>query len=280
MMTSTWHSMHASEFIKLHRLKDASRMAHARRCWLHSMGWCLEAQLRLHAQLCQRQLPQALLSLRHHRRADSQLIGAFRSHPGPIGQLRSGTPCLYYSPPPQQPWLPAPDAAYETVTPAALERQRVAIWTLTASASLPASLLAELDGLVLAGSGSGRCGCCKRMPGMVPAGPPSLELCRGCVLCRGSSTCVHSPQTRPISFITCSVPQALIDQLSLAWTARLPIIVCSRCGVGANCDDWLYRGSRAKYASRGFVLDKGYEHLNPLQARSLLVLRLAAFGHA
>lgn len=90
-------------------------------------------------------------------RADSQLIGAFQSHPGPIGQLRSGEPCFYYTPPPAQPWLPAPEAAYETVPAAALERQRVTIWTLTASASLvPDSLLAELDGLVLAGSGSGR----------------------------------------------------------------------------------------------------------------------------
>ncbi len=90
------------------------------------------------------------------RRADSQLIGAFQSHPGPIGQLRSGEPCFYYSPPPPQPWLPASDAAFAAVPAAALERQRVAIWTLTASASIPDSLLSELDGLVLAGSGSGR----------------------------------------------------------------------------------------------------------------------------
>ncbi len=88
------------------------------------------------------------------------------------------------------------------------------------------------------------------------------------------SCCLPSP------FSCRSVPQAIIDQLSPAWTARLPIVICSRCGVGRNCDDWLYRGSWRKYESRGFVLGGGYEQLSPLQARSLLVLRLAAFGHA
>lgn len=87
------------------------------------------------------------------------------------------------------------------------------------------------------------------------------------------SCCLPSP------FSCRSVPQAIIDQLSPAWTARLPIVICSRCGVGRNCDDWLYRGSWRKYESRGFVLGGGYEQLSPLQARSLLVLRLAAFGH-
>lgn len=77
-----------------------------------------------------------------------------------------------------------------------------------------------------------------------------------------------------------SVPQAVIDQLSPAWTARLPIVICSRCGVGRSCDDFLYRGSRQKYESRGFVLGGAYEHAGPLQARSLLVLRLAAFVRA
>jgi hypothetical protein len=34
------------------------------------------------------------------RKSDSQLIGSFRSHPGPIGQVRSGGPVFYYGPPP------------------------------------------------------------------------------------------------------------------------------------------------------------------------------------
>ena len=168
-------------------------------------------------------------------KADSQLAGAFRSHPGPLGQLRSGAPHFYYAPPPLAgpsgpAWLP--HAAFEGLQPAAL-RQRVAIWPLTVSGFLPAGLLesGELDGLILAGSGSG------------------------------------------------SLPQGVIDQLSPAWTSRLPIVISSRCGAGANHDDFYYRGSRHKYESRGFVLGGGYEHLNPLQARSLLILRLSAFGH-
>jgi L-asparaginase len=108
----------------------------------------------------------------------------------------------------------------------------VAIWPLTVSGFLPDALLesGELDGLILAGSGSG------------------------------------------------SLPQAVIDQLSPTWTSRLPIIISSRCGTGANHDDFYYPGSRHKYESRGFILGGGYEHLNPLQARSLLILRLSAFG--
>jgi L-asparaginase len=46
---------------------------------------------------------------------------------------------------------------------------------------------------------------------------------------------------------------------------------------GNNHDDHHYRGSRAKYESRGFLLG-GYQHLAPLQARLLLALRLSAGG--
>lgn len=56
--------------------------------------------------------------------------------------------------------------------------------------------------------------------------------------------------------------------------------IASRCGTGANSDDFYYRSSRHKYESRGFVLGRGYEHLNAVQARTLLCMRLAAFGHA
>ena len=165
----------------------------------------------------------------------------------------------------------------------------MAIWTLTASGFLPTTLLAELDGLVLAGSGSGRCGGCGLLPGLVSVGPPLLRRLLGlCAVpgrrqkrfpCRACPA-QAGPTAPRSSCLACSVPQAVVDQLSPAWTARLPIVICSRCGVGANCDDWLYRGSLEKYASRGFVLDRGYQHLNPLQARSLLLLRLAAFGQA
>lgn len=84
------------------------------------------------------------------RKADSQLTGAFASHPGPLGQLRGGRPIWYFSPPPAgrgPAWLP--DAAFARVGAEALERQRVAIWTCTVSALLPPpALLSELDGLV------------------------------------------------------------------------------------------------------------------------------------
>lgn len=50
--------------------------------------------------------------------------------------------------------------------------------------------------------------------------------------------------------------------------------------MGQNHDDCHYRGSRHKYEGRGFILDRGYTNLNPLQARTLLVLRLSAFGTA
>jgi L-asparaginase len=67
--------------------------------------------------------------------------------------------------------------------------------------------------------------------------------------------------------------------LGRRWTGRLPIVICSRCVTGNNYDDFHYRGSRAKYEGRGFLL-AGYEHLTPLQARLLLVLRLSAAGAA
>ncbi|PSC76983.1 L-asparaginase [Micractinium conductrix] len=201
------------------------------------------------------------------RKADSSLTGAFHSHPGPIGEVRGGRPLLYYAPVPppqllapapvqqqqqqqqgepsaaqdqqqqQQPsagaapsWLP--HAAFQRVRGGALAGQRVAIWTLTAGAlSPPEALLQQLDGLVLAGSGTG------------------------------------------------SLSAATLGALA-PWTAHLPCVVASRCGCGANHDDFCYRGSLEKYENRGFILRGGYEELNPLQARALLVMRLAALGRA
>lgn len=70
-----------------------------------------------------------------------------------------------------------------------------------------------------------------------------------------------------------------MDQLSPKWTKRLPIVIVSRCPTGANVDNFLYRGSRDKYAARGFLVGGEYEHLNPVQARTLLIFRLSALGH-
>lgn len=74
---------------------------------------------------------------------------------------------------------------------------------------------------------------------------------------------------------TGSLPVALIEQLSPDWTSQMPIVIVSRCGSGNNYDDYQYAGSREKYESRGFRLS-GYEQMTPLQARLLLVCRLAA----
>jgi L-asparaginase len=168
---------------------------------------------------------------RYVTKADSQLLGAFRSHPGPIGQLRGGVPVWSYAPPRNATALCLPTDTIDTLHLGKL-KTHVAIWPLAVSAFLPEALLQELDGLVLAASGTG------------------------------------------------SVPASLVNQLSPAWTSRLPVVIVSRCGVGANHDCFLYRGSRDKYESRGFILGDGYEHLNPLQARTLMVLRLSTLGTA
>lgn len=217
-------------------------------------------------------------------KADSQLPGAFRSHPGPLGQLRGGAALLYYAPPPppaplapgkeaaqarqhrptaHPAWLPHPQ--YGHLPPAALAR-RVAIWPLTMDGQAPPeALLSQLDGLVLAGSGTGS------LPASVVealAGPASDggSAVDGCTSSRGGR----------------QVEQAGSGGSGhrSPWTARLPIVISSRCTWGSNHDDFCYKGSRAKYEGRGFVLGGGYEQLNPLQARVLLALRLAAFGHA
>jgi hypothetical protein len=44
--------------------------------------------------------------------------------------------------------------------------------------------------------------------------------------------------------------------------------------VGMNFDDHLYKGSVAKYEALGFILQEGFGHLNPFQARTLLLFRL------
>ncbi|GLC65670.1 hypothetical protein PLESTF_000327300 [Pleodorina starrii] len=164
---------------------------------------------------------------RYVRKADSQLMGAFQSHPGPVGQVREGRVRFYYGPPPdaaawRDPRLAALDAA--AVRPYG---SRVGIWlTGVSSGPLPEPLLTQLAGLVLAAPGTG------------------------------------------------SLSASLTDQLA-AWTARLPIVIATRCGVGCNFDDHYYRGSRTKYESRGFLLAE-FSHLDAVQARNLLVLRLAA----
>ncbi|PNH04850.1 putative L-asparaginase, partial [Tetrabaena socialis] len=164
---------------------------------------------------------------RYVAKADSQLMGAFRSHPGPV---REGRVRFYYAAPPA-----ADDAAHSPLADAriaALDAARVApwsrvgVWTTGVDGFVPEGLLREVRGLVLAAPGTG------------------------------------------------SLPSALLEQLA-PWAARMPLVLVSRCQQGNNYDDNYYRGSREKYERRGFLLS-GFEHLNAVQARSLLVFRLAA----
>lgn len=80
---------------------------------------------------------------------------------------------------------------------------------------------------------------------------------------------------------TGSLPAALVDLLTdtsggrVAWTACLACIITSRCAAGDGVDDFSYKGSRAKYEQKGFMLGD-YAPLTPLQARALLILRLAS----
>jgi L-asparaginase len=73
---------------------------------------------------------------------------------------------------------------------------------------------------------------------------------------------------------TGTLPDSYIEHLSPRWTTRIPIVIVSRCTVGCGYDDFYYRGSKDKYVRRGFVLDDGFEELNPVQARAKLILEL------
>ncbi|ORX97887.1 Asparaginase/glutaminase [Basidiobolus meristosporus CBS 931.73] len=160
-------------------------------------------------------------------KGDSQLIGSFRSVPtGPIGQIRRGIPQFYYSPAASPPPIYCPSFLH--LDQESVAKVRVAIWIITVSSFIPEQLLENLDGLVLAGPGTG------------------------------------------------SIPNAFVEQLSPKWTKRIPIVVVTRCFSGNNFDDHYYRGSKAKFTSKGFILEDGFEDLNAIQARNLLTFKLAA----
>jgi L-asparaginase len=84
---------------------------------------------------------------RYVRKQDSALMGTFQSHPGPIAQIRRGKPLFYYS------GLPP----IQRLTSARREKasNRVMIWTMAVDPILPEDMLKNLDGLVLAGMGTG-----------------------------------------------------------------------------------------------------------------------------
>lgn len=84
---------------------------------------------------------------RYLRKQDSTLMGTFKSHPGPIGQIRRGEAVFYYtSVPPYQHTL-NPDRN--------LVNNRVSIWTMVLDPYLDEATLEHLDGLIIAGMGTG-----------------------------------------------------------------------------------------------------------------------------
>jgi L-asparaginase len=85
---------------------------------------------------------------RYLRKHDSAMMGAlFQSHPGPIAQIRSGKPLFYYC------GLPLMQRFVKARREDA--SNRVMLWTMTVDPILPEALLEGLDGLVLAGMGTG-----------------------------------------------------------------------------------------------------------------------------
>jgi L-asparaginase len=85
---------------------------------------------------------------RYVRKTDSALMGSFKSHPGPIGEVRCDKVIFYY------------DVSCKTETYADLDLEKlyslnVPIWTMTTSPYFPSEMLPNIDGLVIAGMGTG-----------------------------------------------------------------------------------------------------------------------------
>lgn len=74
---------------------------------------------------------------------------------------------------------------------------------------------------------------------------------------------------------TGSIPKTVIEDLSPEWTARIPIVLVSRCETGLAYDDELYAGSKSQRESEGFILS-GFEGLTGPQARLKLALMIAS----
>jgi L-asparaginase len=219
----------------------------------------------------------------HVSKRDSQLMGAFGSHPGPLGHMRGGVPVLSYAPLPLPDTLSGESLGSPGMHLRAFEQHaRVCIWTVSVGAvAPPTELLQKLDGLVLAGVAAGG-----PQGGQRHHGPGGGSLrARACHPVDGCTcTAAHRKLKRRLTPLravypaapgTGSLPASLVGLLSPTWTGRLPIVLCSRCGAGANYDDNYYRGSLAKYESKGFVLRNGYQGLSPLQAQIRLTLRLS-----
>lgn len=155
---------------------------------------------------------------RYVRKVDSQLIGAFVSHPGPVGEFRRGRLIYYFQNTRSAEYF---DHSLLLVAPRDI---RVIVFSM--DQPFTDSYFKGADGAVIAGMG------------------------------------------------TASISETWIEQLSPAWTSKIPIVLVSRCIWGTNFDDHYYRGSLKKYEDKGFLL-ADYAQLNLMQARLRLALSLA-----
>ncbi|KAI8805204.1 Asparaginase/glutaminase [Cladochytrium replicatum] len=181
---------------------------------------------------------EAIHSARYVRKDDSQRIGAFQSHPGPIGYIRRGRPMWYYRP---------------------LESSHVAPGVSLTIPPIPKPQLRSI--LANIHNPFGRFNVPLVTISFPAPDPPnsSTPLPHGIVIaCPGTG----------------SLPTSWLEALSPAWTSRIPVVLVSRCATGGNYDDVAYKGSKEKYRRKGFLLDE-YEGLNPIQARILMMFRLA-----
>ena len=83
---------------------------------------------------------------RYVRKHDTQLIGAFVSHPGPVGQIRRGEVYFYYD--------NAHSDNYYDISPDEKLNANVQSLIFTFGLSLPREMLPRCDGLVIAGMGT------------------------------------------------------------------------------------------------------------------------------
>ena len=85
---------------------------------------------------------------RYLRKQDSAMLDAFQSHPGPIADIRRGRAQFYYTALPELTRYLKPD-------PTRLAQVNVGLWAMTLQGRIPEAYLEALDGLVVAGMGTG-----------------------------------------------------------------------------------------------------------------------------
>jgi L-asparaginase len=85
---------------------------------------------------------------RYVRKTDSALMGSFKSHPGPLGEVRCGKVIYYYD-------ITKKSETYKNLDLDKLYSLKIPIWTMAISPYFPREMLPNIDGLVIAGMGTG-----------------------------------------------------------------------------------------------------------------------------